>query len=156
MTKGGARTHSGPSKDPTSLKSAAIGYTLTALPNGGYAGEVPDLTPFIPEPTLRHLTIWSELWATPQACMWSTQQFKWPQVARLALLRVLAEGECPATIFNEVLKLETKLGLNDEGLRYLGWAIAADETAAKRDEKKSAPATTARDRMKVVNGGDGA
>ena len=42
MPRGGARNRSGPQPDENSLKSAKIGYTLTALPSEGYDGETPD------------------------------------------------------------------------------------------------------------------
>ena len=68
------------------------------------------------------------------------EPYKWPMVARLALLRAKGEGDCPASIYGEIIKLETKLGLNDEGMRYLGWAIAQDQVAAKAEEKAQEPA----------------
>jgi hypothetical protein len=73
--------------------------------------------------------------------MWARQKYSWPSVARLAVLRVRGESDdCPATIYSEILKLETKLGLNEEGMRYLGWAMAPDQVAEKRAEKAAAPA----------------
>lgn len=129
MGKGGARTNSGPAKDPKSGRSERAGYSMTALPNEGYTGRIPGLNQYIPKPTARHRASWEELWRQPQACMWIGERWKWPQVARLVQLRYRAEGDCPATIFNEILKLETKLGLNDEGMRFLGWAVAVDQVA---------------------------
>lgn len=155
MAKGGSRTRSGPPKDPNSGRSERTGFKPTALPNEGYAGRVPGLNQFVPKPTARHRATWDELWSTPQACMWSKERYKWPIVARLTALRVRAEGECPATIYGEILKLETKLGLNDEGMRYLGWAIAADEVkeqAAKKTAARPAKKTAPTRRLRSVGG----
>ena len=65
MARGGARNRSGPSPDPSSGRSDARGYSLTALPSEGYSGPVP---PFpLPVPAARELELWAEAWASPQA-----------------------------------------------------------------------------------------
>ncbi len=136
MPRGGSRTKSGPAKSPTSRTSERAGFTLTALPSEGYRGRVPGLLQFIPKPTARHRAHWDELWSTPQACAWSLERWRWSQIARLCTLRVRAEDpDSPAAIYGEIAKLETKHGLADDGMRYLGWAIAKDEVAAKAAEK---------------------
>lgn len=132
MPKGGSRTRSGPPKSPTSRTSERAGYKLTALPSEGYRGRAPGLNQFIPKPTARQRAHWDELWSTPQACAWSLERWRWSQIARLCILRARAEDpDSPAAIYAEVIKLETKHGLSDDGLRYLGWAIAVDEVAAR-------------------------
>jgi hypothetical protein len=136
MPQGGTRSKSGPTKDPTSRTSERAGYTLTALPAEGYRKRPPGLTEFIPRPTARQKAVWAELWRTPQACAWSFDRWRWPQVATLTRLRVRSEDpDAPAAIFGELAKVETRLGLSEEGLRFLGWAIKRDELATKRDEK---------------------
>ncbi len=82
MPKGG-HARSGPSKDPNSRTSERAGYTLTALPAGGYPGPVPDLSEYMPTATDRHQSIWDELWKMPQAAAWSMQPWRWAQVADL-------------------------------------------------------------------------
>jgi len=142
MTRGGARVKSGPAKNPQSRTSERAGYTLTALPSEGYTRRPPGLTNYVPKPTARHKAVWLELWRTPQACAWSLDKYKWPSVALLCRLMVRAEDpDAAAAIFSELGKLQTKLGLTEEGMRYLGWAIARDEVAKKAAEK--APAATA-------------
>lgn len=155
MTKGGARNRSGPPKDPNSLKSAAIGFTLTALPNGGFDGEAPDLFDYLPAADSRQLDIWAKLWTTPQACAWSLEPWRWPVVADLAKYLARADDpEAPIGIATAVRQLRDDVGLSKAGLIANGWAIAADETTPKRAAKATA-STSARDRMKVVNGDGG-
>ncbi|MCW2759049.1 MAG: hypothetical protein JWO46_2795, partial [Nocardioidaceae bacterium] len=62
MTKGGARSRSGPPKDPRSRTSERAGFTLTALPSEGYTKRPPGLNAFLPRPTARHRAVWAELW----------------------------------------------------------------------------------------------
>lgn len=136
MPKGGSRTKSGPAKNPRSRTSERSGYALTALPNEGYKSQPPGLNQFIPKPTPRHRAHWQMLWRTPQACAWSMERWRWPQIARLCVLLARAENpDTPAAIYGEIVKLEAKHGLSDDGMRYLGWSIAADELAAKATEK---------------------
>lgn len=156
MAKGGARNRSGPPKDPNSLKSASIGFTLTALPSGGYDGTVPDLLDYLPVATERQCDIWMKLWTTPQACAWSLEPWRWPVIADLAKYLARADDpEAPIGIATAVRQLRDDVGLSKAGLIANGWAIAADETAPKRAAKKAADVSSARDRMKVVpaNGG---
>lgn len=150
MPKGGSRTRSGPTKDPRSRTSERAGYQVTALPNEGYKRRPPGLTNFIPKPTARHRAHWVQLWKTPQACAWSMESWRWPQIARLCQLLVRAEApDAPAAIYSEIVKLEAKHGLSDDGMRYLGWSIARDEVAAKaaaRAQTSSGPAAPTSER----------
>lgn len=152
MAKGGARNRSGPPKDPNSLKSSAIGFTLTALPNGGHDGEAPDLFDYLPDASSRQLDIWAKLWTTPQACAWSIEPWRWPVIADLAKYLARADDpEAPIGIATAVRQLRDDLGLSKAGLIANGWAIAHDETAAKRETKPTKRAS-ARDRFKAVDG----
>lgn len=156
MAKGGARNRSGPQKDPNSLKSAAIGFTLTALPSGGYDDTVPDLLDYLPVATERQRDIWAKLWTTPQACAWSLEPWRWPVIADLAKYLARADDpEAPIGIATAVRQLRDDVGLSKAGLVANGWAIAVDETAPKRAAKNAADTSSARDRIKVVpaNGG---
>ena len=157
MPKGG-HARSGPPKDPASLKSTQLGFALTPLPSEGYDGEAPDLDEFLLEVTERHLSIWRELWTTPQASAWATERWRWPIVADLVMLRVRADDpDSPAGLATSIRQLRDDLGLSKAGLAANGWAISVDELGAKRTEKtESKKKPSARDRMKVVSGGDGA
>lgn len=153
MAKGGARNRSGPPKDPNSLKSASIGFTLTKLPSEGFAGDVPELLDFLPLANGRQLDIWAKLWTTPQACMWALESWRWPVIADLAKYLARADDpEAPIGIATAVRQLRDDLGLSAAGLIANGWSIAEDETAVKREAKTPAKKPSARDRFKVVDG----
>lgn len=175
--KGGARNRSGPSADPTSLRSAGRGFSLTALPNGGYD----ELVPEFPLPRIvrwtdvfedgkkhretdsaagdqfreREVEVWAEAWTTPQACAWSLEPWRWPTIAEFCRLKTVVELEpdANASLVAQLHRFRDQIGLTPAGLKENGWAIAADETAAKREAKKAAPKqSSARDRMTVVDG----
>lgn len=141
MPKGG-HAHSGPAKDPNSRTSERAGFTLTALPNEGYHGDIPELADFLIDVTDRHLSIWRDLWSTPQACAWSQESWRWPVVADLVMFRVRAdEPESPVGLATSIRQLRDDLGLSKAGLAANGWAIASpvvtpepEQTPAEGDE----------------------
>ena len=69
------------------------------------------------------------------------------------MLRVRAEDpDAPAAIYGEVVKLEAKHGLSDDGMRYLGWAIAVDEVAERAAGRAaSEPPAPAQRRLRVAD-----
>lgn len=180
MAKGGARNRSGPSADPTSGRSDRRGFRLTALPSEGFGGEPPGfpLQPIVLfveyfEGTGRDRTkvrerddgstasfreredaIWAEAWRTPQACAWSLESWRWPIVAEYCRLKAAVEFDptASAALVAQLHRYRDQIGLTPAGLKENGWAIAQDETAAKRDEKPAKPASS-RDRLKVVKTG---
>lgn len=178
MASGGARNRSGPSADPTSARSDRRGFTLTALPNGGFDGEVPAF----PLPQMRRMRwvtedkkrwqefdaestelyrdrevdVWAELWRTPQACAWSLEPWRWSTVAEFCRLKTIVEQEpdANASLVAQLHRYRDQIGLTPAGLKENGWAIAPDEVGAKAGEKKpSAPTRkSSRDRLKAVPG----
>ena len=150
MTRGGARNRSGPGADPTSARSDARGYRLTALPSEGYGGDVPPI-PFDGY-TGRELALWDSLWATPQACAWSMQSWRWDQVADLVRMKVRGEADDASVgVYAALRALRADLGLTPAGLKENGWAIAVDEVGAKRDEQPAAPVRrSSRDKLTIV------
>ena len=176
MPKGGARNRSGPAADPTSLRSAQRGLSLTALPSEGYTGRapafpLPKVDRYIvaegtrgPDKTgstrfrAREVAVWRESWKTPQACAWARESWRWPTIAEFCRLKTVVELEpdANASLVAQLHRFRDQIGLTPAGLKENGWAIATDETAKKRDTA-AAPArqASARDRLKVV-AGDGA
>jgi hypothetical protein len=183
MAKGGARNRSGPQKDEASLRSAEAGYSLTALPAEGYTGPVPDFP--LPgrtvyrwesegksrwqvrddeatEATLeRERELWEWLWRTPQACAWSMPSERWRlnTVAMYVRTFVICESaEATAADKNSLHRFADQIGMTTAGLAEMGWKVAVDQTAERREQKADdAPRQpSARDRFKVVSGGDGA
>ena len=180
MAKGGARNRSGPGADPQSLRSAGRGFILTALPNEGFQGDVPEFP--LPRMSIhrweyedkrrfqvfdidatetfrvRELDLWSRVWAYPQACAWSLESWRWNTVAMWVRTFVVCEGsEATAADKSSLHRFADQIGLTPAGLKENGWAIAENQIATKAAEKTAEPKrTSARDRMKVVPGGSGA
>lgn len=179
MTSGGARNRSGPPKAVNSLKSTKAGLTLIALPAGGYEGEAPefplmgftvyrweyedkrryqvidhDATQAFAE---REAELWEQVWTYPQAKAWAREPWRWQAVAMWVRTAVVCESsEATAADKGAIHRFADQIGLTPAGLKENGWAIAHDETAAKREAKSETAKPSARDRMKVVRGGSGA
>jgi len=132
---------------------------LTALPRGGFAGEAPEF----PLPVMRRfrwesedkrryqvfdadttemlrareLEVWAEAWATPQACAWAKEPWRWPSIGEFCRLKSVVEQEPDATaaLVAHLHRYRDQIGLTPAGLKENGWAIAADEVTAKREER---------------------
>lgn len=155
MAKGGARNRSGPQKDPSSLKSAQVGFVPTALPSEGYAGDIPDFP--LPGCTAREAAIWEREWRSPVAAWWATRSDLWIDVALFVRFSVKLEGsDVKGTDIQGYLRLKDQIGRSPAGAKENGLAIARNQIAAKVAEKQPAPQSSARDRMKVVKGADSA
>lgn len=157
MASGGARTRSGPPPDPNALRrDRKSDGEWTVLPAEGRAGDPPDWPLTEHDVALRgdrELEMWRRLWSLPQAVQWD----RMGQQLEVALyVRRLVEAESPESPTNLgtlVRQMADALGLTIPGLRANRWTIAGDQVAAKREEKKAAPARrSARDRFKVVRG----
>lgn len=163
MPKGGARNRSGPQADPNSGRSERRNFKLAALPSEGYGGEAPEF-PLGPSATddltaSREAAIWVEAWTTPQACAWSMEPWRWPVVAEYCRLKAVVElsPAANAALVTQLHRYRDQIGLTPAGLKENGWAIARDETAAKREGREQQATSeqqqgSARDRMKVVDG----
>ena len=179
MPSGGARNRSGPQADPTSGRSDRRGLSLTALPNEGYRGSVPEF----PLPQVhrfnefyedgkkrretdggatadfrdRELAIWETMWRTPQACAWARESWRWETVGEFCRLKAVVELEpdANAALVGQMHRYRDQIGLTPAGLKENGWTIAAAQIEPAADEKPAAKAKSSRDRMKVVKG-DGA
>lgn len=176
MAKGGSRNRSGPAADPNSGRSERRGFKLTALPNGGFDGEVPefplsrrrvmrweyeeksryqvldeDATESVAE---RESELWEWAWRTPQACAWSMESWRWQTVAMWVRTFVICEGdEATAADKSAIHRFADQIGLTPAGLRENGWAIATDEVSEKRSERvEPGPAVAPVRRLRAVNG----
>ena len=88
----------------------------------------------------RELQLWGELWKTPQALAWEREPYRWPTVAKYC--RIMAsteiEPDASAALLSRERELRNECGLSPDGLKQNGWAIAPDQLAEKRAEKKAA------------------
>lgn len=163
MARGGARNRSGPPKDPKSRTSEREGYILTALPNEGYDGEAPEFP--LMELTVyrwehedkrrfqvrdeeateafreRERELWEQAWTYPQACAWSMEPWRWNTVAMWVRTQVVCESsEATAADKGAIHRFADQIGMTPAGLKENGWAIAANQIAAKQSEQEQQPA----------------
>jgi hypothetical protein len=134
MPQGGARNRSGPPPDPTSGRSEARGYKVAALPAEGYAGPIPQWPLSYPHP--RELHWWTWAWRTPQACAWAMPSQAWRAPIVAQWCRVFTRCEDPQVIPGVLVQLHRlgdQIGLTTAGLREMGWAVAMDELAERRE-----------------------
>lgn len=154
MARGGARNRSGPQPTESSGRSERRGYSLTALPSQGYDGQVP---PFpLPGATVRELEVWESAWRTPQACAWSMPSEAWRSetVALWVRTKVRCEDpDAPASLLGQLHRFADQIGMTTAGLAEMGWKVAVDQTAVRREERVAERPKSSRSRMKVVEGG---
>jgi hypothetical protein len=162
MPRGGARVNSGPPPDPNALRrdraSDKDGWVL--LPAGGYDGAIPpwplsqsiatddpDLADVV---SVRERGHWSAAWRTPQAAAWA--RLGWTHdVALYARWLAMAElGDMKAA--GEARQWSDRLGLNPAAMLRNRWKVTTDQIGDRRAER-TAPASSARERLKAVNGG---
>lgn len=154
MPRGGARNRSGPKADPTSERSDRRGYTLTALPAEGYDGPVPDFP--LPDASDRELEVWEQAWRTPQACAWSMPSERWRvrTVAMWTRLSVRCEDpDAGAAHLAQLHRFADQIGMTTAGLAEMGWKVAVDETAPRRERTDEEPkeATKRPRRLRAVD-----
>ncbi|MBW3088817.1 hypothetical protein KIH77_08790 [Bifidobacterium sp. 82T24] len=157
MVSGGARTRSGPAKDPNSRTSARAGYTLMSLPNGEYDGPVPGfplgryrvmevvekgVVRFSEKETRafrrRELSMWKAVWRYPQAWAWSMPQYSYMvfDIAMYCRSMTIAESSGSSAADRGLIpRYADRIGLSADGLARLGWRIAPDELAQRRMER---------------------
>lgn len=159
MTSGGARNRSGPPADPSSGRSDARSFTLTALPAEGYRGEVPEW-PLSPAANAVEADYWARAWRTPQACAWSLPSEAWRvgTVARWVRLSVRCDDpDAGAALLGQLHRFADQIGMTTAGLAEMGWRVAVDEVGKKAAEKSAEAAprrASSRDRIKAVPGGN--
>jgi hypothetical protein len=140
--------------DQRARRNASV--AMTALPAGGRQGDPPpwplpnlggDVTDVVHE---HEVTLWAELWATPQAVQW--ERLRWTrEVAQYVRWKALAEfGSLDAG--KEARQLADRLGLSPLSLLRLRWEIiGAPEVEAQVPASRGR--AKARSRYKVLAGG---
>lgn len=108
----------------------------------------------------REQEFWAQIWKTPQACAWARESWRWPTIAMYVRTFVICEGAgATAADKGSLHRFADQIGLTPAGLAENGWAIAKDAVAEKRGAAAATKKTaakkqaSARDRMKVVQGG---
>ena len=152
MARGGARNRSGPPADPTSGRSDARGFSLTALPAEGYAGPIPEFP--LPDAMTREIELWDEVWRSPQACAWSMPSERWRirTVALWVRLSVRCEdAEASASLLGQLHRFADQIGMTTAGLAEMGWKVAVDELAQKAAEAPAEPAAPRTRRLRSAD-----
>lgn len=179
MGSGGARRNSGPAPDPNALrrdrKDDAAWVTLPA----SYDGVVPEfplpravqfdthfedgrkVTEPDPDETFAvweaELELWEELWAKPQAAMWARLGMKFEVAAYVRAFLESVRSDASAGLKTAVLRMAGEIGLSLPGMHSLRWKLSVDEVGERRSGKGEAAAPkearSARDRLRVLNGG---
>jgi hypothetical protein len=111
----------------------------------------------VAEQEQRELDLWVELWKSSQAHAWVAKVGSGGlrDVAQYVRHKVLAElGSMEDA--KEARQWSDRLGLNPSAMLRNRWRIAPDQVAEKRTTKVEpvGSRTSARDRLKAVNGGD--
>lgn len=159
MPKGGARSRSGPKRDPNALRRLRkddAGWTT--LPSEGRTEPAPDWP--LTEATPRELVLWDRWWRKPEALLWEHDG----SIDYVALtVRMFAEAEvtkASAENRKTVRMMMADLYLTRDAKDRALIRVVTDETAEKRDERQEPEETprqsSTRDRFKVVTGGTGA
>lgn len=160
MPKGGARINSGPPPDPNALRrdrsSDRDGWTT--LPSSGYDGPVPTwpLSDATDECRMdREIQVWEQIWRSPQAAAWARLGWTHDVALYVRFLTISETGDLKAA--TEVRQWSDRLGLNPAAMLRNRWRVAEDQVGEKRTEKTTARTKTssARSRLKAINGGEG-
>jgi hypothetical protein len=102
----------------------------------------------------RELALWERAWATPQACAWSREPWRWYTVAMWVRTAAVCESsDATAADKNSLHRFADQIGLTPAGLKENGWKIAADEVSAKRDDAPKVARNSVKSRLAVVADG---
>lgn len=151
MASGGARLRSGPAPDPNALrrdrKDDAAGWSSLPVAREGDVPEFP-----LPDVSGRELMLWESYWRKPQAILWERNG----QQLEVALhVRTFAEAEkadSAASLRTLVRQQMGELLLTIPAMLAARVRIADDEVAARREVVRPERSSSARDRLKALNG----
>ena len=151
MPSGGARSRSGPAPDPNALRrDRKDDAGWVKLPAAGREGSPPEWP--LADPTPRELELWVHVWGKPEALMWEANGGQDVEVAMY--VRTLADAEshrATAASRTLVVRMMDSLGISEPGRQRNRWMIVGEEPAKPKAGKSR---SSARDRLKVVGGGE--
>lgn len=174
MPRGGARVNSGPPPDSKALRRdrPADKDSWISLPAEGRKGNPPawPLSKWrdqekAKDPEYRNeagarmvddreLSIWRQIWKTPQAAQWDRLGWKHDVALYVRMLVSAETGDMRAA--SEARQWSDRLGLTQMAMLRNRWRIVEDEVGAKRSAAAGAPKRpSSRDRLRVVSNGPG-
>lgn len=133
---GGARNRSGPHAAMFSARSDARDVRALKLPIGGYDGDFPPLSEFLPDAKEREGIVWAQAWRTPQAAQWIRESWRHRTIAMWVRWSVKMEDpEASAATCAAAQRLADNIGMTPAGLKENGWLIVADDSAEHPDQQ---------------------
>lgn len=155
MPKGGARVRSGPSKDPDALRRDRDEEQWVELPPER-EGEPPPWP--LSRQSARENVLWAREWRRPQAVMWERYGLEDEVAHYVRQLRLAESPKAGDSARRTLMMMRHNLGLTVKGMSDLQWRwFVARGQAAQHGSARRATGTegpTARDRLKVLDGGD--
>lgn len=151
MSSGGARSRSGPTRDPNAIRRGRNGDSgLTPLPVSGREGDPPAWP--LARPSKFERETWEREWRRPQAIMWEKLGWEVQVALYVRTMRQATSPKASAGATTNLLRQMVNLGLTEDGMARNRWRIV-DEPAAAAAPRR-APSTSAKDRLKVIGGTD--
>ncbi|MFX4294092.1 hypothetical protein [Streptomyces bohaiensis] len=156
MSRGGARTVSGPPPDPNALRRDRKGDQAgwTTLPADGRSGPPPAWP--LTEQTNREVGLWCDLWSRPQAVMWERLRQEFEVALAVRTLAIAEDPEASTERVKVARQHLDSLGLTVQGMLRNRWkigAVTAPEVDADDQGDEEPARLSVRDRMKVIEGG---
>ncbi len=135
-THGGARNRSGPHASMFSARSDARDVRALKLPIGGYDGDFPALSEFLPDAREREGIVWAQAWRTPQAAQWIRESWRYRTIAMWVRWSVKMEDpEASAATCAAAQRLADNIGMTPAGLKENGWLIVPDDSVEHPDQQ---------------------
>lgn len=129
MTRGGARTRSGPAPDPQALRRARDGKDWVTLPTKR-EGPLPPWPAFMSAPTDAELAMWEQLWEKPQAIVWEADKLEHTVAVYVRLFIETSKPNASAQRGTLMRQREEALLLSTSALHSARYVIATENEAA--------------------------
>jgi hypothetical protein len=151
MTSGGARSRSGPPRQPGAIRRGRTGDTgMTVLPAAGREGEAPPWP--LARPNKFERETWEREWRRPQAVMWERLGWEVQVAIYVRTMRQATTAKASAGTMTNLLRQMVNLGLTEDGMARNQWKIVEEPPSAAPPRR--APSTSAKDRLKLIGGTD--
>lgn len=152
MSRGGARSRSGPAPTSTDRSHKADAQGWLTLPADGRDGPMPAF-PLI-TPSDREYELWERMWELPQAVAWEAYHLEFELAS---YVRVLARAELPrssAMLWAQAKQMAESLGLTASGMQRNRWHVADIPLTEDSDDTAGVPGVASlADRLREVSGG---
>lgn len=154
MPKGGARSRSGPPPTRGAIRNGRNGDAGWIHLSAEREGD-PPTWPLGRKPTKFEAEQWAREWRRPQAVMWERRGWEVQVAIYVMTMRAASAPKATAATMTNLLRQMVNLGLTDDGAARLRWIIDEDAPPEKAAPKRATTAS-ARDRMRVLEGGGNA